>query len=222
MIRDRGPIYIALGLSLGVILAYLIGGGASYKPLSAADPCDSRPLAVLGERGVLEGVVLSGLDGAACELQVTREELTAALTDEAALEAFAAEHRLEEAQIDAAVRAGLIRAVDDAEAEGLLARPVASLARGVVENAPVPLVIDAFRAIPGDPSLPEVLEALGELGLGLSDLSDDVEGLLDGDLDRLLEDLLDGLGQDAPIDPRDLDQLPNLDQLPDGLDQLFP
>jgi hypothetical protein len=207
MISGRGPIYIALGLALGVIVAYLVGGGASYKPLSAADPCDSRPLAVLGERGVLEGVVLSGLDGAACELQVTREELTAALADEAALEEFAAEHSLDEAQVDAAVRAGLVRAVDDAEAEGLLAAPVASLARGVAENVPVPAVIDAFRAIPGDPSLPEVIAALGELGVGLSDLSDDLERLLDSDLDRLLEDLLRQLGEDASIDPDELDQL---------------
>lgn len=207
MITGRGPIYIALGLSLGIIVAYLIGGGASYRPLAAADPCDSRPLEVLGERGVLEGVVLSGLDGAACELQVTREELTAALTADGALEDFAAEHHLSEAQIDAAVRAGLIRAVDDAEAEGLLARPVASLARGVVENAPVAAVIDAFRAIPGNPSLPAVLGALGDLGLGLSDLSDDLDRLLDGGLDRLLEELLGRPGPDAPIDPQDLDQL---------------
>jgi hypothetical protein len=199
MIRGRGPIYVALGLSLGVIAAYLIGGGASYKPLSAADPCESRPPQVLAERGVLEGVVLSGLDGAACELQVTREELTAALTDGQALEDFAAEHRLDEAEVDAAVRAGLIRAVDDAEAEGLLAGPVASLARGVAENAPVAATIDAFRAIPGEPTLPEVIAALSELGVGLSDLGDD--------LDRLLEELLGQLGQDAGVDPDELDRL---------------
>ncbi|HKJ35131.1 MAG TPA: hypothetical protein VKA36_01065, partial [Solirubrobacterales bacterium] len=53
------PIYIAAGASLGVILAYLIAGGASYKPLEAADPCEPRPLAVLSERGIFEGIVLS-------------------------------------------------------------------------------------------------------------------------------------------------------------------
>ena len=44
--EGRNPIYVALGVSLGVIVAYLLGGGAAYKPLSAADPCETRPLAV--------------------------------------------------------------------------------------------------------------------------------------------------------------------------------
>lgn len=209
--EGRGPIYVALGVSLGVITAYLVGGGASYKPLAAADPCEPRPLAVLAERGVLEGIVLSGLDGAACELQVTREELAAALADEGALAEFAAARGISDAEIDAAVRAGLIRAVDDAETEGLVERPISSILRAAAENAPVPLVIDAFRAIPGDPTLPEVVEALGEAGLGISELPE--RGI--DRLQRLLDDLLGGLGADPPLD---LDRL--LD--PEALNEILP
>ncbi len=207
--RGRAPIYVALGVSLGVVLAYLIGGGASYKPLAAADPCEPRPLEVLADRGVLEGIVLSGLDGAACELQVSREELATVLTDEAALAEFARERGIAEDEIDAAVRAGLVRAVDDAEAEGLVGRPISSILRAVAENAPVPLVIDAFRAIPGEPTLPEVIEALGEVGIGASGLRD--LGL--EDLERLLDELLRGLETGEPLgpgglfDPEDLERL---------------
>ena len=43
-------------------------------------------------QAVLEQVALSALDGAACELGTSREELVLALRDEKSLDAFAAEH----------------------------------------------------------------------------------------------------------------------------------
>lgn len=185
------PIYIALGAAIGVIAAYLIAGGASYKPLEAADPCAPRDLSVLAERGTLEGVALSALDGAACELQVTREELLAALADEAALEEFSSEHGVDEQRVEDAVRAGLVRAVDDAELAGLLAAPVATVARAIAENAPVAVVIDLFGAIPGDPSLTDLITAAGELGIDLQELGD-------VGLDELGELIPDGLEQLLP------------------------
>jgi hypothetical protein len=212
------PILVALGAAIGVLGAYLLAGGASYRPLQAADPCESRPLAVLGERGVLEGVVLSGLDGAACELQVTREELTAALTDEAALATFTDEHGVTEDDVDSAVRAGLLRAVEDAELEGLISPAVATLARFAVENAPIAATIDAFRAIPGEPSIPEVLAALGDLGVDLSNLQGSLEDLgASGieELDSLLQELLGRLPSEAP-------ELPALPELPDELPRELP
>ena len=200
----RLPILIALGASLGVIGAYLIAGGASYKPLSAADPCESRPLAVLGERGVLEGVVLSGLDGAACRLGVTREELTTALADDAALGAFSEEHGISEEAVDDAIRAGLLRAIDDAELEGLISGTTATVARLIAENAPVAATVDAFRAIPGEPTLPELLNALGELGLSLDELQGRIEDLGGASIEEL-GPLLDELGGLLPEGTPQLD-----------------
>lgn len=211
----RLPIYLAIGACLGVIGAYLIAGGASYKPLEAANPCDSRPLAVLGERGVLEGVVLSALDGAACELGVSREELTIAFADDAALAAFAAEHRVSEDAIDDAVRAGLIRAVDDAELEGLLSGPVAAIARTIAENAPVAATLDAFRAIPGEPSVGDLIGAVGDLGITLSGLQAELEGLGVDDLDSILDELLGQVPDEPPSPPNDIGEL-----LPDQLPQV--
>jgi len=232
--RRMLPIYVAAGVSLGVILAYLIAGGASYKPLTTADPCEPRSLEVLAERGVFEGIALSALDGAACELQVTREELTAAFADNAALAAFAEEQGIDAAEIDAAVRAGLIRAVDDAEQTGLIGGAVASLARLLAENAPVPAVVDLFQALPGDPSLVDVLVALGEVGLTAEQLGSDAldrlrqlgDGLIPDDLDKLIPQQL------PQIDPGALEgSLPDdirppsaeeLQQLQDDLGALLP
>src|SRR5688572_13464781 len=112
------PVQIAAGVSLGVVLAYLIAGGASYTPLAVADPCEPRSEEVLAERGVFEGILLSGLDGAACELGVSREELATALADSATLDEFAAANDIDRTAIEEAVRAGLIRAIDDAEMQG--------------------------------------------------------------------------------------------------------
>lgn len=220
------PVIIATGVSLGVVLAYLIGGGASYKPLAVADPCEPRSQEVLDQRSVFEAIVLSALDGAACELGVSREELAAALADETALDQFAAAYGIDRARIEDAVRAGLIRAIDDAEAQGRIPAAVASIARGLAENAPVGVVIDLFEALPGDPSLTEVIEAIGNAGLSAGDLGDaaaaEFEAFLDGigagDVGDLLPPLDDPQSGLEGLLPEGVDP----EQLEDGLNQLFP
>ena len=222
------PVIIAAGVSLGVVLAYLIGGGASYKPLAVADPCEPRSQEVLDQRGVFEGIVLSALDGAACELGVSREELATALADEAALDAFAEANGVDRARIEDAVRAGLIRAIDDAEAQGRLPAPIASIARGLAENAPVGVVIDLFEALPGDPSLTEVIEAIGNAGLSAGDLGDaaasEFEDFLDGIGAGELGDLIPQLDSGDPQSGLDglLPEGVDPQQLQDELEQLVP
>jgi hypothetical protein len=191
--RTPWPIYIAIGTVIGVIGAYLIAGGASYRPLQVADPCEPRSIAVLAERGVLEGIVLSGLDGAACELQVTREELLAALADDEALAEFADRYGVEPDEVDDAIRAGLVRAVDDAEREGLISGLPAVLARAIAANAPIGTALDLFRAIPGTPTLPQMLQALADAGVTLDEI-DQLLGERAEDLRLLLEELLEGFG----------------------------
>ena len=58
-----------------VVVPYLALGGASFEPTPVADPCLKRDRPDPGDlEAVLEQVVLSALDGAACELGVSREE----------------------------------------------------------------------------------------------------------------------------------------------------
>ena len=56
-----------------LVVVYLALGGASYAPAKATDPCVTRDWRQpKGVQAVAEQIVLSGLDGAACKLGVSR------------------------------------------------------------------------------------------------------------------------------------------------------
>lgn len=161
----RAPL-IALAAAVGLIGAYLAFGGASYDPTTVADPCEQRDLSLLEDRELLEGIALSGLDGAACELRVSREELTIALADEEATREFAETNGLGEEEIEDAVRAGLERAVDDAAAAGRIDGIEETVLREIAQRAPVGPAIEGLQALPGDDSVQGLIALLGELSQG--------------------------------------------------------
>jgi hypothetical protein len=147
-VRRALPLLVAIGLVAAVLLPYLALGGASYEPTPTADPCATRDWRDPGGASeVLEQIVLSALDGAACELDVTREDLVLAVRSEEALEAFAEENDISRADAEDAVRDGLVRAVDDAEDAGAIDERVASLIRGVVERVPPWLVLQTLESL---------------------------------------------------------------------------
>ena len=142
------PLLLAIGAVAAVLVPYLALGGASYEPTPVADPCVMREWRDPGDlEAVLEQVVLSALDGVACALGVSREELVLGLRDEAALDAFAAEHGLSRADAERAVREGLSRAVDEAEEAGALSGFVVSLVSRAVETLPPWLVLEALESL---------------------------------------------------------------------------
>ena len=68
--------------AVALVVAYLALGGASYAPAQVADPCVARDWRdPQGLEEVAEQIALSGLDGAACELGVSREEMVLALAN---------------------------------------------------------------------------------------------------------------------------------------------
>ena len=128
----------ALAASVGLVVAYLALGGAGYEPSAVQDPCAPRQWRAPG--GVEESAeqfTLSALDGAACELQVSRETVAVGLAGEDARLEFADEYGIDEPQLEAAVRAGLVRAIDDAEEAGALSPLVAGPLREVARRLPV-------------------------------------------------------------------------------------
>lgn len=144
------PLVVALGAVLAVLVSYLALGGASFEPTPVADPCVVRDWRDPGGvQTVLEQVALSALDGAACELGVSREELVLAVADEASLDAFASESGISRAEAERAVENGLERALDDAEEANALPGFVASLARRAIESLPPWLVLDALESLRG-------------------------------------------------------------------------
>ena len=109
-------IAVATGVAVALVGVYLALGGASYAPAAVADPCapreDRNPK---GFEQVAEQIVLSALDGVACELGVSREQVVLAFSSRASLERFAREHGKSNDDLESLARTGLTRALDDAE-----------------------------------------------------------------------------------------------------------
>jgi predicted MFS family arabinose efflux permease len=131
----------AAGLLVGMVVAggVLVGvesiaGGADLGRSTAVDPCVATPRA--GDDGIdaaLQGIVLDGLAGAACELGVSREDLVLSFGSGAGGEPV----RWSAPTVERAVRSGLVRAIDDAESGGSLNSVVAEVLRALARRAPI-------------------------------------------------------------------------------------
>jgi hypothetical protein len=141
---------LSVAAALGLVVTYLALGGASYAPAKVADPCATRDwrepqgLAEVGEQ-----IVLSGLDGAACELGVSREEMVLALANSDTRQQFAREHGISDERLEELVRDGLMRAVDDAVEADALNPTIADILRGLVRTIPVDELVELLDQIPG-------------------------------------------------------------------------
>jgi predicted MFS family arabinose efflux permease len=148
--RSPRPLLLASAAVAAVLVPYLALGGASYEPTPVADPCVTREWRDPGDlEAVLEQVVLSALDGAACELGVAREDIVLAVRDEESLEAFAEEHGISREEAERAVADGVERAVDEAEAAGGLSGTIGELVARAVEAVPPWLLLDALERLRG-------------------------------------------------------------------------
>jgi hypothetical protein len=130
--------------AVGLVGVELADGAVDAGALTVRDPCEPRQ-AYPGEGpdAVLQRVVLDGLDGAACELETTREELVLSLAPSSSGEPSP----WDDETIERAVRAGLLESIDDAEQRGSLNGIVAALLRKVVERAPLQWLIDGGQGL---------------------------------------------------------------------------
>jgi hypothetical protein len=143
-------IALAAAAAVTLVVVYLALGGASYAPAKVADPCVQREWRnPKGVEAVAEQIVLSALDGAACKLGVSREEIVLAFGSRESLDRFARKHGLTGKQLDELVRSGLLRSVDDAERAGAISPTTADLVRGVVKRIPVSGLLDLLGQLPG-------------------------------------------------------------------------
>lgn len=148
--RRLAPVVVAAVVVLGVLGLYLVLGGASFEPTPVADPCAPRAQgATDGIDEAIERVALTALDGAACDLGVSRESLVLALRDEEALAAFAREEGVPRARAEAALREGLLRAIDEAEEDGTLPGFAAGLVRAAAERVPPRLLLELVEQLRG-------------------------------------------------------------------------
>jgi hypothetical protein len=156
----RAKVLVGASIVSALVLVgvYLAAGGSSYSPEKSQDPCQHRPWSnPEGLQEIANQFSISALDGAACQLGVTRETLARALATPEARERFKERYGIDDAKLAKAIRAGLLRAVDDAEEAGALSPLIAGPLRGTIEEIPldraIELVNDASSALGGLESL---------------------------------------------------------------------
>lgn len=144
--RGRFLVAAAIAASLALVGVYLAAGGASYVPAKTQNPCKDRPWRnPEGLQQIAEQFSLSALDGAACQLGVSRETLARALATPASRERFTQRYRIDDAELARAIRAGLLRAVDDAERAGALSPLLAAPLRATLRQIPTEQAIELIQ-----------------------------------------------------------------------------
>jgi phosphatidylserine/phosphatidylglycerophosphate/cardiolipin synthase-like enzyme len=136
--------------ALLLIGAYLAAGGSSYEPEQVQDPCQPREWSNPQSLGqIANQFTISALDGAACQLGVSRETLARALATPEGRKRFTERYGITDAKLAKAIRAGLVRAVDDAEEAGALSPLIAVPLRETVQRIPLDRAIELINDAQG-------------------------------------------------------------------------
>ena len=144
--RGRVLVIGAVVASLLLVGAYLAAGGSSYEPEQVQNPCKPRPWSnpqTLGQ--IANQFTISALDGAACKLGVSREALARAQATPEGRKRFAEKYGIDDEKLAKAIRAGLLRAVDDAEEAGALSPILAVPLRATLRNIPLEEAIELIQ-----------------------------------------------------------------------------
>lgn len=145
---QRGTLLVVSAIlsSLVLVGAYLAAGGSSYEPEKVKNPCEPREWTdPQGLQELAQQFSLSALDGAACQLGVSRERLARALASPRARERFTKRFDITDAKLAWAIRAGLIRAVDDAEEAGALSPLIGIPLRQTLQRIPLDQAIEIIN-----------------------------------------------------------------------------
>ncbi|MET0526099.1 MAG: hypothetical protein ABWZ91_14940 [Nocardioides sp.] len=193
-LRMAGLPVVALVLVSGVLGVQLANGGGTFEPLQPADPCVAREVTseADGIDGLTEQLVLIGLDGAACQLGVSREALT--------LELAQSDDPTDE-QVEA-VHDGLQAAVRRMDEEGTLP-PASELVDEALDNADLNGFLEAaIRAMP-DSLIDAALKTDDVLTRAIDDL--DLRELLENvddqdELDQQVEAAVTEAVKDSLVD----------------------
>jgi hypothetical protein len=134
----------ALGLAAAVLIAVELANGAlDYGESKVADPCLNREAYPReGFDATIQRIVLDGLDGAACELDTTREELVLSFDPE-----LGRDVEWDRETLERALRSGLLEAIDAAEARDGIGGIEARILRELVERAPLDWLIQGGSSL---------------------------------------------------------------------------
>jgi hypothetical protein len=140
---NRGAVLAAALVVAGatLIAVELALGARDYGRVELTPACSAPPprLEGGGLDRTIQRIVLSALTGAACELGTSREELVLSLSPRTGSRygSWTGE------ELEETLRAGLVRAVDDARDRGELGSVEARVLRELAERVPVQLILEA-------------------------------------------------------------------------------
>ncbi len=145
----RHPDAIALASVVMVLVVALVAaefraGARDYGTREYVAPCDAPADPFPqgdGLDGTIQRIALSTINGAACELGTSREELLLSMEPKSG---FGPEITWTEDTLEDAVRAGLVRAVEDADERDTIPGLVARALRFAAERAPLDWVLGRF------------------------------------------------------------------------------
>ena len=132
-------VLVALLVSGAVLVGVELGRGALDEPApKIANPCHGRAGRSGGIDTTIQRIVLDGLDGAACRLHTTREELVLSFVPAAGTK----EVKWDRATIDDALKSGFDQAFDDVENRGLAGLVIGRILRTVLAD-PIVWLLEA-------------------------------------------------------------------------------
>jgi hypothetical protein len=132
--RLPAPVMLLATLMLGAVILVVVelaNGAAGPVTPQIARPCRPHPpFAGGGVSGTVQRVVLEGLDGAACRLGTTREELVLSLSPSST------SRRWDRHTMEVAIRAGLNQAIDAEASQGHIPGFLTSALHRLVDETP--------------------------------------------------------------------------------------
>ena len=135
-----------LAAGVALIAIELSNGARTYGTVELQDPCEPRErFPGEGFEASIQRIALDGIDGAACSLELGREELILSFVPDVGPE----EVEWDDEVIAEALRGGFDRAISEAEQRGALGGVPATLLREAVERAPLEFLINGGSAIAG-------------------------------------------------------------------------
>jgi hypothetical protein len=144
--KEHVAIAAILLAAVALVAIELARGALDYGEGASRDPCTATTtFSGDGLDATVQRIVLRGLDGAACELETTREELVLSLDPDLAQ----SEREWDRDTIERAVRAGLLRAVSESRDEGEIGGLTAVILTEVIERAPLDILIRGVEGIAG-------------------------------------------------------------------------
>jgi hypothetical protein len=122
-------VLIALFVAAAVLVAVELGLGAAHAgDVHLANPCTAHN----DKQDTLQRIILDGLDGAACRLHISREKLVLSVGSNSPFHT-----NWSKKQIEVALRAGMMRSVDEATRRGDLPSFLAGPIKRLIETIPI-------------------------------------------------------------------------------------